>query len=72
MFIRGRIAHHYKLRSCLLLHSERDVIEAALSFVIDALRAAAVALKADVAKILGLCNDRRRRHCQRHLRIRLR
>jgi hypothetical protein len=72
MFVRRRIAHHYKLCSCLLLHGERNVIEAALCLVIDAYRAAAVALKADVAKILCLRNNRCRRHCQGHLRIRLR
>src|ERR1700691_272995 len=61
LFIGSRLANQYSGGISLLLQVESDVIEASLSLVVDASRAALVTIKADRAKRLGLRCRRWRR-----------
>src|SRR6202453_3178865 len=61
LFIGSRLANQYRGGISLLLQVESDVIEASLSLVVDASRAALVTIKADRAKRLGLRCRRWRR-----------
>ena len=72
MLVRRRVSNHNELRPRLLLHGECDVVQAALRLVVYAHRPAVVTLKADVAEVLRLRNDRRRGNGQRDLGVRLR
>lgn len=69
MFIRRGVADYHQLRTRLLLHGERDVVETALGFVVDSQRPTAIAIKADMAEILRLRNNRRGWNGQSDLRV---
>src|SRR6204780_5744710 len=62
LFIGSRLANQYSGGISLLLQVESDVIEASLSLVVDASRAALIPIKADRAERLGL-GSRRWRRC---------
>lgn len=72
VLVRRRVADHDKRRAGLLLHRKRNIVEAALRFVVYTRRTAAVTLEAYVAEVLCLRDCRCRRRSQRDLRIRLR